>query len=233
MRALLLFGLGCLCTAVAAADRQTPAPILPQPVLPSAATPMSTPSAPGIAGATAKPTASTTGAAASTQLPRDDATAAVANPAAHTITADQLVSKIDTNFGTHPAGFKCELLLLNPKQISDAFGGKAWAALGKVEVSRTLWEQTVRAAVQGALIGPAPTQIFWYSPAVGLRAEIPNTTPTLDNYLLLMFFEKHSAKFYFNGHKISAPSTIYDKSPWRDIFTNAGISLTPATSSSK
>ena len=171
------------------------------------------------------------------QVPTSTAQLAGGSPATATgvpTTADQLVTEIDKKFKTHPLppGFKCDLLALNPKQISDVFGGKAWAALGKVEVSPALWKKTVQPAVNGALKPPQPKNPAWYSPAVGLRAEIPNGTPTPDQYLLLMFFEEQSAELYSNGHKISGPSAIYDKSPWRDILTNAGISLTAQSSSS-
>jgi len=229
MRSLFVVGLGFFCTIAAAADRQTMPPVPPAPVPSSTAQPAGTSSTTSIG------TPSPTGATSPPTQPACDAAAATAaSRPTPNVTAEQIIALVDAGFQAHPqpAGFKCELIALNPKQISDVFGNKDWVALGKADVSASLWKKVVRPAIGAALSDSPPKKILWYSPATGLGVTVPNATSTPDQYVMLMFFEEDSMKLYWNGHQINGTRPINDNRPWRDILMNAGISLTSQSSSS-
>jgi hypothetical protein len=164
---------------------------------------------------------------------QSQAAAASQNPP--DVTIDDLLDRIDEDFQSPLSGLKCELLAVNPKKIKDVFGARAWVALGKADISPTLWESVLSPAIDAALTPPPPPPPFlWYSPSIGLRADIADDTPSVPagEYLLLVFFDEGSAKLYFNGEIIKDTQAITDNRPWRDILTNAGISLTPKSASS-
>jgi hypothetical protein len=171
-------------------------------------------------------------------FPRLNAILSWLNAALPWLNAVQILSTIDAdmNAATEPTGFKCELMAVNPKQIADVFGERACNSFGQAELTSTRWNMVVHPAVVDALTGAQPKPVAWYSPAVGIRAAIPPGSTSgcpAGQYVILMFFEDHSTELYFNGKRMSGGPAISDNHPWRDILTNAGISLAPAASSSK
>jgi hypothetical protein len=148
-----------------------------------------------------------------------------------------LLKCLDDNVDAMAKSAAFKIMAVNPKQAADVFGDIEWYPLGQGEVSRANW-LVVRRATWAAFTEDDPKKREWYSPAVGLQFTFAKKCNNYDpgQYVLLMFFDTQSAELL---HKESAnkPATnlwrcqIHDNRPWRDILTNAGISLTPKSAS--
>ena len=223
MRVFFVIALGCLCTAVAAAERQ-PAPwpgVVPQTVQQPA-------------GATAD---------APCDPPQDDsgdATTPSPVPTESALLPDETRNKVRdvlecigaTNLDSPPPCFKCELLAINPLRSTSIWGNKVWVPLGKADVTEGKW-RVVKEATWAALADWWPRCREWYSPATGLRVTFPsdykNSSVPAGQYVILLFFDTKTLEYYYKSKDKSQVAygtcRIYDNRPWRDILTNAGISL--------
>jgi hypothetical protein len=130
-----------------------------------------------------------------------------------------------------PTGFKCKLMAINPNQVADIFGDKAWFPLGQTDVTIANWA-VVKRAISYGINHPQPQPPTWDSPSAGLSAKIPacNSDWPAGEYVILMFFDTEWLQVYCDGKPVGA-CPIHDNAPWRDILTNAGISLAQSSSS--
>lgn len=142
----------------------------------------------------------------------------------------ELVTCIGANISA--PDFKCKIMAVNPNKAADIFGKKDWYALGQGAVTLANWT-VIKAALSQAVGGNKITPPTWDSPTAGLSAKLPkcSATWTAGSYVLLMFFDTETLLVFQDG-TLKGHRRIVDNAPWRDILTNAGISLPPKSASS-
>jgi hypothetical protein len=221
MRAFFVVGLGCICSVAVAADGKS--------TIQMASVPQRT-----VAEGETSP--------ATPQNDCADSTALTPSSPSETLSAQQTREEVRDVLGCittdiKTSGFKCELMAINPTQSEDVYGKKSWQPLGQAQITAASWN-IVSNAVRAALKDPQPHRPLWYSPAVGLRANIPTSCGSrpAGQYVILMFFDTRSLQLYYkskdNGITAFGECQVSDNRPWRDILTNAGISLAPKSASS-
>jgi hypothetical protein len=173
----------------------------------------------------------------------DEPTSPAASQPASMLTPDQTRFKVisvvgcigvDINAQTPPKGFKCELMKVKASKTADVFGNVDWYPDGKAaELTADQWK-VVSTAILSAVNDPPPNPTTWHSPFVAVRAEIPagDASCVPGQYVILMSFDGKWLQLYFKGSLIGK-CAINDNDRWSDILTNAGISLTPQSSSTK
>jgi hypothetical protein len=217
MRVFLAFGLVCCCTVVAGADLETQV-------------------------ADTDSNADKT----DTSKPKCDEPAAKDQKTLPTCEKEicDLLKCLDAKVGaianeaTKPAAIK--IMAVKPNQVADAFADLDWYPSGQADVTRANWS-VVREATWAALTEAAPHKREWYSPAVGLQFTVAEggcgKQYPAGQYVLLLFFDTHSAELLYK-ESADKPATSkwrrqsHDNRPWRDILTNAGVSLTSKSTSS-
>jgi hypothetical protein len=148
----------------------------------------------------------------------------------------KLLDCIGTNIKS--PGFKCKIMAVNANKVADVFGHKDWYPVGQGDVTLANWD-VVSEATLDAFKDQKPHRREWYSPAVGLQFTFAKDCGVYlaGQYVLLMFFDTRWAELHYKKTSDS-PATklwecpIHDSRRWRDILTNAGVSLTPKSAPS-
>jgi hypothetical protein len=161
---------------------------------------------------------------------------------------DKKICDVLKCFGDHinDSTFTCKIMAVSPSKAADAFATqdsfplaqKDWFPIGQGDVTKANWAVVKEAVYAAWRTGPPPRR-EWYSPATGLQITIPTKCGSVveGRYLILMFFDTGSLEYYYYAKATDTAAAdhgkchIDDNRPWRDILTNAGISL-PAKSAS-
>jgi hypothetical protein len=158
------------------------------------------------------------------------------------------VPKEPADAAAKPSNFKCKIMAVTPSKPAGSFKNqqfyplaqKEWYPLGQADVTLANWAVIKEATCAALTREKPPHRREWYSPAVGLQVTLPADPKCLDagQYMILMFFDTRTLEYYYYAKSTNTTATTYgkccidDNRPWRDILTNAGISLPPKSSSS-
>jgi hypothetical protein len=226
MRALFSLGLGCFfCTAVAAADRQTP----PVPI------PMQSESIDATEFSSEFVTAMTIradclGGTMTEQVPPTLNLGETPLARIHAV-LDYL--------HVHPAklsDLKVDLVEVDSNPDDDIFGASIWLTKGQpARLNRTSWP-FVEALIRNAL-GPPTGTASTFTPQIALRTNIPSAASVPSGYyvLLMSFNTPWSIEVYLNGTRLGASPINYHDSDFRqlrEIIKNLQPAPSPAGSSS-